>query len=451
MQAINMRSLLKAIDFSDESVLYFLSNVKEIANSILLGSFECLKTKNSSFAVPSLLKRPVIVAILIFGAWAGATESKDMEPASGQMSGNIFKHVAAYDDDEIDEDRKVKTSAFRFNADFLYRYHLSERDNDDIKKRVRHRIRARFGIKALIGDDAAVVFQLASGSDDLVSSNQTLTDAFSSKNVTFDLAYAEYKPPIFGKKFTFQAGKVILPFHRPGATELLWDNDLRPEGLTVFVSNRIGSIATKMLGGLYILKERENDDESEMLTGQFVVEYALQDNREPLKFGVGYFHLTGIKDRMPLFGNDFFGNSSYSDGTIERHSFEYRELELFSEVSLQWRGRPIVLIADLVVNTFLKDDDVGWLAGFKYGNLDRRGSWQLRYNYRRVEKDALYGTFTNSNFGDGGTDVKGHLIKFLFALEQNITIRSSYYHNEIGLDKGVTYKSFMLDFSIKIN
>jgi hypothetical protein len=295
-----------------------------------------------------------------------------------------------------------------------------------------------------------VVFQLASGSEDLVSSNQTLTDAFSSKNVTFDLAYAEYKPPILRKKFTFQAGKVILPFYRPGATELLWDNDLRPEGLTAFVSSTIGSIATKTLGGLYILKEREDDDESELLAGQFVGSFALHNNRDLLKFGIGYFHLTGIKDRIPLFGNDFFGNSSYSDGTDERHSAEYRELELFTEASLYWRGRPIILVADLVVNTFLNDDDVGWLVGFLYGKLDRRGSWQCRYNYRRIEKDALYGTFTNSNFGDGGTDVKGHLIRFLFALDQDIAATFSYYHNRIGLNEGGTYRSLMLDFSIKI-
>ncbi len=59
---------------------------------------------------------------------------------------------------------------------------------------------------------------------------------------TFDLAYGEYKPPLIGKKFTLQAGKVILSFHRPGATELLWDTDLRPVGFAVFVPNRIGSL-----------------------------------------------------------------------------------------------------------------------------------------------------------------------------------------------------------------
>jgi len=92
---------------------------------------------------------------------------------------------------------------------------------------------------------------------------------------TFDLAYGEYKPPIFGKKFTSQAGKVILSLHRSGATELLWDNDLRPQGLTVFVSNRIGSIAIKTLSVLNILKEREDEDESDLLAGQFFAGYAL--------------------------------------------------------------------------------------------------------------------------------------------------------------------------------
>ncbi len=393
---------------------------------------------------------PVIAAILFFGLWAGTTELKAQEPTSGQMSGNGLKQVTAYDSREASEGGAEETGKFRFTADFLYRYHVSDRDDDDNVKRVRHRIRARFGIKVLIRDDAAVVFQLASGSDDLVSSNQTLTDAFSSKNVTFDLAYGEYKPPIFKKMFTFQAGKVILPVYRPGATELLWDNDLRPEGLTAFVSSRIGSIETKMLGGMYILKERENDVESELLVGQFIGGYSLQDDKELLKFGIGYFHLTEIKDRTPLFGNDFFGNSSYFDGTDERHAAEYHELELFTEASLYWHGRPIVLIADLAINTYLSADNIGWLAGLIYGKLDKRGSWQCRYNYRRVEKDALYGTFSDSNFGDGSTDTKGHLISLQFALDQDIAGTLSYFHNQIGLNDGDTFQSLMLDFSIKI-
>ena len=123
---------------------------------------------------------------------------------------------------------------------------------------------------------------------------------------------------------------------------------------------------------------------------------------------------------------------------------------MFTEASTHWRGRPIVLVADLVVNTFLNDDDFGFLVGLIYGKLDKRGSWQCRYNYRRIEKDALYGTFTNSNFGDGGTDVKGHLLRFLFALDQDIATTFSYYHNRIGLNQGGNYRSLMVDFSIKI-
>jgi hypothetical protein len=392
----------------------------------------------------------VILAILILGTWAGATEATAGEPVFAPTTWSLSKPVASFDDKGSGEGLAGETGKFRFNAGFLYRYHVSDRDDDEVVRRVRHRIRARFGFKVLIGDGAAVVFQLASGSEDLVSSNQTLTDAFSSKNVTFDLAYAEYKPPILSKKFTFQAGKVILPFYRPGATELIWDNDLRPEGLTAFVSSTFGSIETKVLGGLYILQEREDDDESGLLAGQFVGSYALQNNRDLLKFGIGYFHISGIKDRAPLFGNDFFGNSSYSDGTDELHSAEYRELELFTEASVYWRERPIVLVADLVVNTFLNNNDVGWLMGLIYGKLDRRGSWQCRYNYRRVEKDALYGTLTNSNFGDGGTDVKGHLFRFLFALDRDIAATFSYYHNRIGLNEGGNYRSLMLDFSVNI-
>ena len=176
----------------------------------------------------------------------------------------------------------VDTKQIRFNGDFRYRIERFDTDGDELDPRKRHRIRARFGLQANIADEARFVFQLASGSDDLVSSNQTLSGAFSSKNIVLDLAYFEFEPISLDRRVTTIAGKSVLPFFRPGQTELLWDSNLRPEGLSSFFDVYPGNLDIRVLCGWYILEERESDNNSNLLAGQLT---ATLDNM------VGWFEM----------------------------------------------------------------------------------------------------------------------------------------------------------------
>lgn len=347
-------------------------------------------------------------------------------------------------------------SQIRFTGDFRYRIEAIEIDGDDLDPRTRHRIRARFGIEAKPADGARVMLQIASGSDDLVSSNQTLSGSFSSKNIVLDLAYAEYQPRALKKRVTLIAGKSKLPFFRPGETELLWDSDLRPEGLSAFFNLGSDAIDLRVLGGYYILEERESDANSDLLAGQVVWTIHTFPNLSSLKAGIGYFHFTEIQDRTPFFRDEFAGNSYYADTTLPadpldppvvtlRHQYDYREVELFLEAGVVWNEKPILLMADYVVNTKPDIDDAGWLMGLKIGDVTGRGTWSLRYNYRRLEKDAVYGIFTDSNFGGDGTDAKGHEISCSYGSFVNTKIRLSYFHNWVGVDSGDQYQRWMLD------
>ena len=347
-------------------------------------------------------------------------------------------------------------SQIRFTGDFRYRIEAIEIAGDDLDPRTRHRIRARFGVHAKIADDTRAVIQLASGSDDLISSNQTLSGTFSSKNIVLDLAYGEYKPNALRQRLTVIAGKSTLLFFRPGRTELLWDSDLRPEGLSGFFEVGTGDPSLKVLGGWYILEERMSDDNSYLLAGQLVWTFRRLPFFNSLKTGMGYFHFVEIEDRTPFFNDDFFGNSSYPDTTLPedpsdppvivgRHSTGYQELEWFFEAGFDWQNRPVVLLGDLVINTKPEDDNTGWLLGFKIGEVSGRGSWAIRYNYRRLEKDAVFGTFSDSNFRGSGTDGKGHEFGFSFGARKNVKLLLSYFYNMADLDDPDTYQLLMFD------
>jgi len=51
----------------------------------------------------------------------------------------------------------------------------------------------------------------------------------------------------------------------------------------------------------------------------------------------------------------------------------------------------------------------GWNVGLKLGqvSLDKRGDWNMSLGYRRVESDAVVDGFNDSDFGGGGTNLKG--------------------------------------------
>ena len=68
---------------------------------------------------------------------------------------------------------------------------VSEREGSDHRNRFRFRLRA--GATAEITDDWKATFQLASGGDDPVSTNQTMDGAFSTKGIQLDIAEISWK------------------------------------------------------------------------------------------------------------------------------------------------------------------------------------------------------------------------------------------------------------------
>ena len=102
----------------------------------------------------------------------------------------------------------------------------------------RNRIRARIGFRADITDEVFFDMRLGSGSADPASTNQTLGSAWSSKPVWIDRAYLAYLPkglPGFG----IGIGKEETPFHKAGMNQLIWDDDLNPEGIYAEYNGKI--------------------------------------------------------------------------------------------------------------------------------------------------------------------------------------------------------------------
>ena len=309
-----------------------------------------------------------------------------------------------------------------WNGDFRYRYESIDNDRTD-EDRNRNRVRARIGMTAQVTDDVQAGVALASGSDDPVSSNQTLGGGGTSKGINLDMAYIDWK---FAENLHLVAGKTKNPFYSVGKNSLVWDSDYRPEGAHVSFDNG----AFWAIAGYHFLESDNKggtQDVEEMMGAQIGYNGKMSDNVE-FKVGASYFY-------VPVEGSDFFydgesfGNSELgSTGTYE---FDYETVELFAELSTKIAGIKTTFFGDYVKNNDA-DEDTGFSLGMKLGSAKNKGDWQFGYTYEDLEADAVFATFTDSNFGGGGTDVKGHKFNAAYAFSKNTSLSVTYFDNEYG-------------------
>ena len=56
--------------------------------------------------------------------------------------------------------------------------------------------------------------------------------------------------------------------------------------------------------------------------------------------------------------------------------------------------------------------DTGWMVNLRVGKaaLEKRWDWSVAVGYRYIETDAVVDGFNDSDFGSGGTNLKGYTI-----------------------------------------
>lgn len=331
-------------------------------------------------------------------------------------------------------------------GDFRYRH--EQIDGDNVNQRDRHRARVRLGLKARIDDEWSFDLRLATGNDNSpISTNQDLDGGFSSKNIWLDRAFLTYKPQAIDG-LSVLAGKMGTPFMAVGGNQLIWDGDLTPEGIAVKYGMKLNDATSLFIngGGMWV-EERGSDTDTSLWGIQGGLSHAFE-NKSKLTAGTGYFKYGNIQGR-PAIGN-FAGNTSQG-GT---YRYDYELVELFGEYASMIGEVPFSIYGDYVVNTASGvSADTGWLVGATYNKASSPGDWQIGYEYRELERDAVLAAFTDSDFSNGGTHGKGHKFSFKYALAKNIAAGATYFLNDRDADGGGkrddTYRRLQLDVEMK--
>lgn len=338
----------------------------------------------------------------------------------------------------------------RLEGDFRYRYEGIDVQDSEVRRR--SRIRARTNIRADLTDNVEVGFGLATGGDDPVSANQTIGGGGSSKNISLNIAYADWAPI---EDLHIIAGKYENKLKRVGKQALLWDDDWTPEGFAVtykrdwFFANAIGNS---------LESDTNKDTENFTWGGQVGATGEIGD--ATLTAGLAYYSIP-TKGRPATFGdpgdpNDYFGNTAVEAGGLECGStpntdcvylYDYQLTEVFAEAAFDVGDLPAVVFFDYVRNSDPDENNVGWTLGAKVGQAKDQGQMEFYYFYTDKQPDAMFGLLTDSDFGGGGTDKKGHFFKFTYGVNNTWSVGAIYFINEIDVSTGnkKDYNRLMLD------
>jgi len=333
-----------------------------------------------------------------------------------------------------------------FNGDFRLRYEAI--DIDEQIRRDRMRLRAQFGMNATISDNVDFILQLSTGAPDPVSTNQTLDDGFSTKDIGVNLAYVNWK---IADGMKAMMGKMKNPLFRAGGTQLIWDGDLTMEGLAF--TYEAGKLFTNV--GAFSVEERSVQSDSLLYAAQVGWQQPIGEDSK-LTAGAGYFAYTNTVGHLPFYNGLPRGNTVEQIGTtlpLGTYVYDYKNTEIFAQYATKLADWPFLFYGHATWNNEVSTQDRGYIVGVKMGSAKKEGDMEFGLAYEDLEADAVIGTFSDSDFGGGGTDSYGYILKGKYVLRKRINVAGTLFINKVDryLGTELDYSRLQLDLEYKFN
>ncbi len=318
----------------------------------------------------------------------------------------------------------------KLTGDFRLRYQWDDRDGS--YQRNRFRFRARLALETKIADTLKVVFGIASGPTDPRSTNQTMSDVFSHKQLNIDLAYAEWTPYAWVK---VTGGKMKNPVYT--VDQLIWDSDIRPEGVAAQFNQKFTDGVSGFLNtGVFILGENAKDNNNPyMFVIQPGIEWRITDCTK-LKYALGWTDIPNIEGKVPLAYSALTNTYENNKKGVKVYKEGYNLLTMTGDLGFKNPFYNTInyaaLFGEYVHNTAVSKNNSGFMTGFYFGDekVTDKNQWQFKYSFRRLESDAVLDVLPDSDFYGGITGAYGHKVTFDYGLMKNVWFETNYYRTE---------------------
>jgi len=305
---------------------------------------------------------------------------------------------------------------FEKKGDFRVR---TQWENDGNSSRFRERIRLRYSVTGEIDDLWKIGFGVATGGSDPRSTNETLDNSFETPDLRLDHAFAEAKvlnglEVWFGKYKEIKKAICCL-------SGLLWDSDLRPEGLGIKWVKEYNNKNLFFNTGMWIIDEIKKGDDPYLVYFQPGFDFVKSDNVE-LQMYVGCYLFGNVKgkalDHSP-------GTNTLSSGNLK---YDYDVFSPGMRIMFDNSSKfTLSLFVEGVVNIDIDKSNKGYLLGVGVSNDN---GWKLEISHGRLERDAWLDIFSDSDEFNGQTGTQGQKINISKKVSKHTSVRADYIHLE---------------------
>jgi len=334
-------------------------------------------------------------------------------------------------------------------GDLRLRHEIIERDDKANKYRDRFRLRLFLNID--ISDRLTFETALLTGKGNPTSGNVDFRDDENLADYFFDI----FKLNLLNLTYRFDnawvsLGKSPHNIYRPMRTQLIWDNDIRLEGLNYGYSDDTKSYRLGINRVHRLENEAQSDEDIYIYLAQYVQTLALDSAK--LNLGGGFYYYDGVKGNAAPYAKGELGNSIDS---FERYTNDYSIVEAFAELKVgDVMGKPFSIATTFAYNAAADEDNFGYDISMQLGKVKKLNDWQVGYTYRDVQKDAVFGAHNDSDFIAGGTDGKGHIITTRYRFANNVDLGGHFQWATLNEGKTATglesdYHRVQLDVSLK--
>ncbi|MGA3285335.1 MAG: putative porin [Verrucomicrobiota bacterium] len=371
-------------------------------------------------------------------------------------------------------------TGYKLSGDFRGRFDDFTGDNPDFPDRIRLRYRLRVGLAVNMRDDLQVGFRVSSGDPapgtgyggNPNSNNSTFQDNFTKKFLYIDAAYGRWTPINDGTWMVATTiGKMDNPFP---LSPMVFDPDLTPEGAALQAGYKFNdSQSLALIGAAFVLDEQKLSSQDPFMYGAQLLWNAKWAPKLESSLGVAVFDIVNggmlTIDSVPTvnLGNTRVLTVPLTGGlNATTYGLAYNYNPVIGDASVTYtldsfplyKGKfPIKLAAEFMENPGAPNNNEGYWGGVMFGKSGKKGTWDISYRYQYLEADAWYDQMVDddnvafysnpvnggpglSTSGSGapiplgvygGTNIKGHLVKFDYSITDALTFSITCYVNDL--------------------
>jgi len=354
------------------------------------------------------------------------------------LLGALLPLYAARADAQLD---KIRLADYVQSVKLSGDLRLREEDNfitGSPKGTDRRRFRLRVGADVALPNDFYASFRLASGKGEQVSTNQSFETMSSQKAIWIDTAYLGWARQYDNSSLYVQSGRMANRLWRVTSSDLIWDDDINPEGFAQGGELMLPDLGVTLFANLMQLNANGSPAGATSAENQWVFsEQAGLETKLPfdtrIRTALAYHKWSG--ENLGALGGTVQDGNRASGGVLVN---QFGVAEWTTQLSGWVSGLPVAFQGTMIRNVRSSVDRVnGPLArdGYEYGLIAgkaaAKGTWEAALFYKKVEADATVAAFADSDFGNGGTNRRGAIMWLAYAPYDWMQLKAKYFDSEM--------------------